>query len=223
MKVLLICDEHYHPGQVSVDGLAPLEAKGYTLDVIKDGTMPASLSDYAVVVLSKSDEKSPEDRGSWKSKEVQQAFIDYVESGGGLLVMHSGTVVGKDTAALDALIGSRFVYHPNATPVTVEALRRHPVTEGVSMFCEPDEHYHLDIIADDADILFAAYAPAQGVPNKYEEDPYHNAPAKICPAGYVRTQGKGRVCVLTPGHFVEVWLNPEYQRAIENSLRWLAG
>ena len=31
------------------------------------------------------------------------------------------------------------------------------------------------------------------------------------PGGWTRTEGAGRVCMLTPGHNVEVWLHPSYQ------------
>jgi uncharacterized protein len=107
--------------------------------------------------------------------------------------------------------------------VTVQPIKPHPVTEGVGMFCETDEHYRLEILAKDADILIASYSPPQGEAEKYQEDPYHNTQAWICPAGYVRTQGKGRICVLTPGHLLPVWQNPQYQRTITNALNWCGG
>ena len=37
---------------------------------------------------------------------------------------------------------------------------------------------------------------------------------------YVRTQGKGRVCVLTPGHTHDVWGNSHFQVLLENAVRW---
>jgi type 1 glutamine amidotransferase len=40
------------------------------------------------------------------------------------------------------------------------------------------------------------------------------------PAGWRRTDGAGRVAVLTPGHNLEVWLHPSYQKLILNALRW---
>jgi type 1 glutamine amidotransferase len=43
------------------------------------------------------------------------------------------------------------------------------------------------------------------------------------PGGWTRTAGAGRVCMLTPGHNVEVWLHPSYQVVVENSLRWCHG
>jgi len=40
------------------------------------------------------------------------------------------------------------------------------------------------------------------------------------PGGWTRTEGVGRVCVLTPGHNLEVWLAPPFQRLLERALRW---
>ncbi|MCL2270252.1 MAG: ThuA domain-containing protein, partial [Treponema sp.] len=124
---------------------------------------------------------------------------------------------------LDRLIGCRFLGHPHDCPVTVQPVKPHPVTEGVGMFCETDEHYRIELLAPDADILIASYSPQQGEECKYEEDPYNNTPASVRPAGYVRTQGKGRVCVLMPGHHLTVWHNRHFQQTLVNALRWCAG
>ena len=146
-----------------------------------------------------------------------------MENGGGLLAVHSGVTAGEHTEELDRLIGCRFASHPNACPVTVQPLKPHPVTENAGMFCETDEQYRIELLAPDADIIIASYSPPQGETEKYADDPYHNTPACICPAGYVRTQGKGRICVLTPGHNLPVWLNPQFQQILINALRWCAG
>ena len=225
MKVLLICNDHYHPGQVVIDGLAPLKSKGYEFDIVQDGleVNPKNFGDYPVIILSKCDEATPDNRVSWETPEVQQAFVDYVESGGGLLTIHCGLVAGEKTDVLHGLIGSKFKWHPNNTDVIAEPIKNHPVTEGVGQYCELDEHYYLEVLAGDIDILMASYGPAQGQPEKYESDPYHNHPAKIEPCCYVRTQGKGRVCTITSGHHLKLWHNPNFQRLLDNSLRWCSG
>ena len=225
MRILLICDDYWHPGQVPIDGLAPLKDRGFEFDIIKDaGDFKIEmLADYPVVIMCKCDQISPEDKTSWKTDSVQQAFVEYVENGGGLIVIHTGLVPGKNTEVLDRLTGSYFTFHPADCPVTVQPVKPHPVTEGVEMFCEVDEHYRLDIIADDVDIIMASYSPPQGDESKISEEPYHNTRAWIGAAAYVRSQGKGRVCVLTPGHLLPVWLNPQYQRVLENALKWCAG
>jgi uncharacterized protein len=226
MRVLLLCDDYWHPGQIPIDGVAPLADRDFQFDIITNAKdfKPDMLSNYPVVLMAKSDQASHEDdKTRWKTEAVQQAFIAYVENGGGLLVVHSGIVTSKETEALNQLIGCRFITHPNACPVTVQPIKRHPVTEGVGMFCEIDEHYRLEITAQDADVLIASYSPPQGEVEKYQEDPYHNTQAWICPAGFARSQGKGRICALTPGHLLPVWLNPQYQRTLANALKWCGG
>ena len=225
MKVLLICDDHFHPGQTVIDGLAPLKEKGFDFDIIVDGhkVAPRSFGNYAAIILSKSDEATPENRTSWALAEVQQGFVDYVENGGGLLAIHCGLVAGEKTDLLHGLIGSRFKWHPNAAKVTAGPLKAHPITEGVGQFTETDEHYYLELLKDDIDVLMASFSPAQGSAEKYQSDSYDNCPEKIETCCYVRFQGKGRVCVLTPGHFIEVWLNPNFQKLLHNSLRWCMG
>ena len=225
MKILVICDDHYHPGQVIKDGLAPLKEKGFQFDVVENGldVKPEMLKNYPVVILSKCDEASPEDKTSWETTALQQAFVDYVENGGGLLAIHCGLVSGKNTQVLHGLIGAKFKWHPADSIVTMETIKPHPVTEGVNQFSQGDEHYYIELLADDVDILMASYSPSKGIEEKYETEPYFNVPAKIEPCCFVRTQGQGRVCVLTPGHHLKLWLDDNFQRLLDNSLRWCAG
>ena len=214
MRVLLICDDRYHPGDIPANGVAPLAKQGFEFDIIMNGNdfKPEALKNYSVVLLCKCDNISAADLNAWKTPEAQRALVDFVENGGGLLVIHSGMVSGAETAALDRLIGCRFVSHPAQCPVTVQPIKPHPVTLGVGAFTEVDEHYNVEMLSGDADMLMASYSdqPKEG-------DPIHNC---INPGGYVRAQGKGRVCVLMPGHLLPVWLNPQFQRTLANSLRW---
>jgi len=222
MRVLLLCDDHWHPGQVPIDGISPLKERGFQFDIITDANdfKPEMLAEYPVVLLSKCDEISATDKTSWKSQSVQNAFVDYVEKGGGLIIIHTGLVAGEHTETLDKLIGSKFVFHPQDCPVTVQPIKPHPIVKDVEMFIEVDEQYRLEFTADDIDIFLASYSPSQGEEAKYKDEPYHNSQSWIGAAGYVRKQGKGHVCVLTPGHHLAVWHNPQYQRVLENALHW---
>lgn len=223
MKILLLCDDEWHPGKVPEDGIAFLREKGYTVDCVYDTANfdGAVLADYNAVILCKDDHCTRENLTSWKTPQVQAAFVAYVENGGGLIVSHSGACAGEATQAMDNLAGCKFVWHPNMSRATVAPVKPHPVTDGVKLFSVSDEHYYMEITADDIEVLAASYASAQGVPEKYESEPYFNYPENIQPCVLVRAQGKGRVCVLTPGHIPEVWANVEFQRLLGNALLWV--
>ncbi|MCL2266208.1 MAG: ThuA domain-containing protein [Treponema sp.] len=222
MKALLLCDDYWHPGQTAIDGIAPLKENGFEFDIILNANdfSVNMLKQYPVVLMCKSDEVSQTDKQPWRTDEMQKAFIDYVEGGGGLVAVHSTAVNSKNSKAFDDMIGCRFLGHPNNCPVTVAPLKPHPVTEGVELFCEVDEHYRIEITAQDADVILASYSPQQGDEKKYQEEPYFNTPAGLYPAGYVRTQGKGRVCLLSSGHLLPVWLNPQFQKLLKNAINW---
>jgi type 1 glutamine amidotransferase len=225
MRVLMLCGDFWHPPEVPIEGVKPLEKKGFSFDIIvdPDDFNPETLCDYPVVMLCKSGEISETDKDSWITEDGQNAFVRYVKDGGGLLAVHNATVPGNHSQILDELLGCRFLYHPQDCPVTVQPIKPHPITEGVGMFCETDEHYRLEILANDIDILIASYSPPQGDESLYEEHPYNNTTAWVSAAGYVRTHGAGHVCVLTPGHLPAVWANVHFQKTLENALNWCAG
>ena len=101
------------------------------------------------------------------------------------------------------MLGGVFASHPPQCRVTVEPQEGDPLTVGSTPFALIDEHYMMEL--DDAQAgVFVTTRSAHGVQ----------------PGGWTRPEGDGRVCVLTPGHNVEVWLHPSYQRLIHNALRW---
>lgn len=222
-KVLLICDDFYHPGQTVINGLKPLEDNGIHLHVIVDGAVVSSeqLHNYDTVIISKMDERTAEDKTPWLNKEIQQSLMNYVRHGGGLLMLHSGIVEGADTIEFHRFIGCRFVHHPKPTSLMVQPLKNHAITKEVDVFTEEDEQYYIELLRDDVDVLFSSYAPAQGDISKVKEDGWNNSVEKICCSGYVLTEGDGRICMLAPGHFLKVYENPEYQKTLCNAMLWL--
>ncbi|MDR2543299.1 MAG: ThuA domain-containing protein, partial [Treponema sp.] len=136
MRILLLCDDYYHPGKTVIDGIEPLKEQGFHFDVIIDARdfSLEMLDRYPVVFLCKMDEGSQTDRSPWKTHEVQEAFVNYVQNGNALVVVHSGIVPAKEEVMLENLIGCRFLGHPNQCPVTVQPVKPHPVTDGVGIF-----------------------------------------------------------------------------------------
>jgi len=122
------------------------------------------------------------------------------------LAIHSGTAEYRETPVLRQLLGGVFDHHPKQCPVTVTPQAGHPLTAGSSAFTLKDEHYFMAMNDDSVDIFLTSSS-------EHGEQP----------AGWTRTEGAGRVCVLTPGHNVEIWLEPAYQALISNALHWCAG
>jgi uncharacterized protein len=208
MKVLVICDDYYHPGNIVKQGLEPLKEQGIQFEFMEDAKewSKESMKNYPVTILSKSNNISSKDRTHWVTSEAENAFTEYVRQGGGLLAIHSGTAEYSENKQLKSLLGGLFSHHPEQCPVYVEPVKGHALTEACSAFTVGDEHYFMDMSDSKADI-FMTTTSINGTQ----------------PGGWTRTEGKGRVCVITPGHNLEVWLNPNFQVLVKNLLIWCAG
>ncbi|HUS13531.1 MAG TPA: ThuA domain-containing protein [Chloroflexia bacterium] len=208
LQVLVVCDDHWHPARTPRAGLAPLEAAGFAFDWIESATewSAARMAAYPVVLLTKANNVSASDDRPWLTEEVQRAFEAYVGQGRGLLAVHSGMGDVAPLPVLRGLLGGAFVRHPPQCPVTVQPRADHALTSGSAPFTLVDEHYIMDLDDSAADVFLTTRSE-------------HGTQ----PAGWRRTAGAGRVCVLTPGHNLEVWLHPAAQALIGNALRWCAG
>ncbi len=208
MRILVLCDDVWHPAGTLREGLAPLSEQGLELAWITDAAdwSASRMADYPVVLFSKSNNVSQADKRPWMTETVEQAFVDYVRGGGGLLVVHSGTAGYAEAGTLRALMGGVFTEHPPQCPVTVIPKTDHSLTAGVHRFTATDEHYFMSLDDEAADVFLTTLSE-------------HGTQ----PGGWTRTEGAGRVVVLTPGHTVEVWLTPSFQTLLVNGLQWCAG
>lgn len=206
MDVLVLCDDRWHPASVVRSGLSQLVTRGFDFMFVEDtlAWSPDMLVHFPAVILSKSNNISSTNHAEWMIPGVEQAFVDYVRQGGGLLALHSGTAGYQETRRLRSLLGGIFVQHPEQCPVTVKPFADHPLTDGVTAFTLPDEHYHMSIEDCQADIFMTT-------------ESQHGSQ----PGGWRRAEELGRVCVLTPGHNLPVWQHPAYQILLTNTLRWV--
>ncbi len=208
MKTLVLCDDLYHSGAIVEAGLKPLEEQAISFDFRWDtsGFVPEDLEGYRVVCLCKANRFSAEKEGEWLNEAVQRRFVAFVENGGGLLVLHAGTTAAKTAPLLRELTGCVFDHHPEQCAVQYVVTKETPITQHAHSFAGEDEHYFLRFDAQDAEIFLES-----------------RSAAGVQPAGYFRQQGKGRVCVMTPGHTLPVWRNKEYQIMLKNAIFWCGG
>jgi type 1 glutamine amidotransferase len=185
--------------------LGALKGTEFTFDWVENAHdwSPEHMITYPLVVLTKSDHVSATDQADWMTDAVQAAFAGYVRRGGGLLAIHSGTIWHDQTPVLRGLLGGVFTHHPDECPVTVDPHVGHPLCSGSDRFTLKDEHYFVALDDPQAEVFATTKS------NHGEQ-----------PGAWRRTEGSGRVAVLTPGHHVEVWLHPSFQALLLNALRW---
>jgi uncharacterized protein len=205
MRILVLCDDFWHPAHVPRAGLAPLETDGFEFDFIEDASewSEQRMATYPAVILTKSNNISAANPVEWVDDTVQLAFRRYVHSGHGLLVIHSGAAGYTNTPVLRELLGGVFLQHPPQCEVTWRPNTPHHLTANSATFTLKDEHYFMALDDTHADVFMTSTSE-------------HGTQ----PAGWSRLAGEGRVCMLTPGHNLEVWLHPGYQALIANALRW---
>lgn len=205
MKALVLCDDYWHPARIPREGLGVLAGTEFAFDWIENARdwSPEIMTNYPVVILTKSNHASSTDQTGWMTDAVQTAFAEYVCSGHGLLAVHSGTAGYEQMPLLRRLLGGVFSYHPEQCPVTVTPRAGHPLCDGSAPFTLKDEHYLMAMDDSPVDVFVTT-----------------NSEHGEQPGAWTRFEGRGRVAVLTPGHNLEVWLHPSFQMLLLNSLRW---
>ena len=217
MKVLLICDDVWHPAEIIERGLVAMEREELTFDLVKtakDILTPAFVRRYDVMVNAAGGSINAANSAPWFEPGVTEfgpeAFRDYVREGGGLAVVHAGLTVGGPTCPAPAyteVVGSYFVSHPPRETVRVAVTAENDITRGAADFAERDEHYQLAVTARDIEPFLQSTSEHGGT----------------TVSGYRRRFGMGRVVVLAPGHTLAVWENPSFQRLFKNAIRYAAG
>ena len=220
-NILVICGDIWHPAEVIKAGFSYLTEyydQMTFMEDAKDMLTAADLAQYDLVICCKGNHLTGGNRVTWFEDGVNECtpadFAAYVQNGGGFLAVHAGasfTEAGMEPNTIGPareyinFVGCQFVTHPPRCPVTYHVLDvPHPVTAGVKSFCERDEHYQINMAADDALVLM-------------ESTSDH---AATMPAAYVREMGQGRLCTLIPGHILAVWQNPEFQKLLVNAINW---
>lgn len=205
MKVLVLCDDYWHPAQIPREGLSALTGYEFTFDWMENARdwSPELMMAYPLVILTKSNNVSSTDQTDWMTDGVQATFADYVRKGNGLLAIHSGTADYEQKPILRSLLGGVFAHHPEQCPVTIIPQLGHPLSSGSAAFTLKDEHYFMAMDDSDVDVFVTTIS-------EHGEQP----------GGWRRMDGNGRVAILTPGHNLEVWLHPSFQMLIVNCLRW---
>ena len=133
------------------------------------------------------------------------ALVDWVQAGGSLLALHAATVLRPENQPMRALIGGRFLSHPPQFDFTVTPLaHKHPVVEGVRAFSVRDEFYIQEFAPE---VTLHMTAEDRGM---------------IYPMVWTKSEGRGRVVYIAPGHTASTWATESYRQLLRQSTHWLA-
>lgn len=139
--------------------------------------------------------------------EIVQAVVDNVRNRGmGWMAVHNAIWFGR--VELEDLSGVRPVLHQEIQPLILRNFNQeHPVTRGMSdFFVNLDEQFNVELTSpEDTTILFKTLA-------------VHDKNEGI--GGWCRTQGRGRVVGLLPGHEHWCYRMPEYQEIFWRAAHW---
>lgn len=214
-KILVLCDDVWHPAEVIERGMRPLAGEKYSLDFVKtakDILTPKMIKEYPLVICAKANNVTSGNPAPWFENTVTEVmggeFLQYVEQGGAFLAIHSGNVftgAGDGVEEYIRFVGNRFISHPLRCEVILEKKTEHPIMKGVKdRFAVRDEHYQIEMLTEDAKVFLTSSSEKGGIQT----------------AGYTRSMGEGRLCVLTPGHTLSVWQNPEFGKIFQNAIAW---
>ena len=223
-KILVLCDDLWHPAEVIERGIRGVGDGAYSFDVVKsakDILTPKRLEQYDAVIIAKSNNVNAANTAPWFEESVTEVgpeeFRAYLEQGGGIVFVHSGTCIGehflgdaderfkKPARGMQALHGCTMNGHPLRCNCDIYVTDPDsPLTEGVGAFTVHDEHYQISDLAEDAQVFLQ----------------WDSAPGGTQPAGWTREIYGGRIAVLTPGHTLDVWENPEFRKLLVNAIEW---
>ncbi|RPI85833.1 MAG: ThuA domain-containing protein [Chloroflexi bacterium] len=156
--------------------------------------------------FTKSNEDKDQQTPSGLTIEQVDGLVNYVHRGGGLLGIHSATVIGESNSRLSKLFGAEFLTHPPAfsfqvVPVSIE----HPMTADITAFEVFDEFY-----------IHRFTAPVDIHMISIYEGAAH-------PFVWSRQEEQGRVACITMGHSSQVWSLDNYNKLVLQSALWVSG
>lgn len=147
----------------------------------------------------------------------KKTLQEFVESGGGVVVLHHGIVSAADWPWwYEDVVGGRWLFQPtdgraattykHGQEIAVRPVKDHPITRGLRPFRIIDETYKGLWISPRVEVLLETDHP--------ESDR---------PLAWIGPYPKARVVYVQLGHDRSANLNPTWQRIVRNAILWTAG
>lgn len=212
-----------------------------TVSVDLEAFSPKSLAAYDVLVLNNNCSKGPRrhlfldiletdakyqgmteaDRET-KANALEQALLDFVASGKGLVVVHGAPTMLNNSTKYTEMVGGAFYYHPPNQEVTVRTVdASHPLVaafQGKEPFIHRDEPYCFNGAYEKLN-----FRPLLSMDNQGLKDPKGEAAKMVRYVAWIKPYGKGRVFYCSPSHFPESYTSPTLLRFVLDGIQYASG
>lgn len=210
-KALMILGGTWHDFEGFAENMRPVvEGAKYSLKATQDLEVLTRLDTLGVDLvisytsLGKHREGYNDTGPEIMTLEQIRGLRSWVRAGGGLLAVHSATVLGDSDPELGELMGGVFVSHPPQFAFTVYPMvSEHPITLGIDAFSVFDEFYIQRLVAP---VEIHMVAVDRGI---------------AYPMAWSRTEGKGRVAHVAMGHSEVVWNLQPYRQLLRQAMDWV--
>jgi uncharacterized protein len=158
-----------------------------------------------------------------KAQELESNLRKFVESGGGLFVLHGGNTTLNNSMDFSRLLGGSFDYHPpqQAFQVRLED-PNHPLVQAFPKegFNHVDEPYFYKNAYEEMNFKPLLYFNNAEIKNQKKGQELTEGKTYVA---WIRTEGKGRVMYSSPSHNAQSFENPQLLRFFLDGLQYVAG
>ena len=201
----------------AVEALKKLCAEnGYKAESSDDPAVftPENLKKFSCIIFASTNNEG------FDTEQQKQAFVAYIQNGGGFVGIHSASGSERKWPWFAAMLGGRFVRHPELQPFTIKVIdKTHQSTKFLGdNWSWEDECYYTNNLNPDINVLLAVDL------NTIKDDKKTEYPGVIFgdyfPLAWCHEFDGGRQFYTALGHKAEYYKDEKFLKHILGGIKW---
>lgn len=196
-----------------------------------------NLKKYGAVILNNSNPSGPdrdlfadlliantslnEQEIAEKAPRYEENLMNYVENGGGLMIMHGAITVQNNSKEFSKMTGGSFDYHPKQQEMHLKEVdEKHPLVQAFkgNGFTHIDEPYFFNNAYSNYNFRPLLYIEVDQL-----EDVRKEVDNNTNYVAWIKKHGKGRVFYCSPSHNAQSMDNPELLQFFLDGIQYVVG
>tara|TARA_R110002167_G_scaffold150636_5_gene344376 strand:- start:1009 stop:1926 length:918 start_codon:yes stop_codon:yes gene_type:complete len=152
---------------------------------------------------------------------LENNLLQYVDAGGGLMLLHGAIVMQNKSEAFGKMVGGSFDYHPKQQEIKVKLVdAAHPLVQAFKGkgFTHIDEPYMFNNAYFDYNFRPLLYMEANQIVGKKAE-----VEDNIKYISWIKRYGSGRIFYASPSHNAQSYENPDLLAFLFDGMRYVVG